>query len=74
MRLSGEGFALSLRFRIALSLLPWILGTVGVALTVDGFAFGQGTTFDPSASPPVEHPPAPKSQERTIDPSERVPV
>ncbi len=78
MGLSGEDFALSLRRRIALALLPWVLGAACVALTVDGLAFRSGTdvpVFEPNApAAPVEHPPAPKSQERTIDPSEHVPV
>ncbi|HWL86864.1 MAG TPA: hypothetical protein VNO21_13735 [Polyangiaceae bacterium] len=76
---SGERFALSLRHRVALALLPWVLAGASVALTIDGFAFHNGSDAPPMLDPtapaaPVEHAPAPKSQERTIDPSERIPV
>jgi len=70
--------ALSSHRRIALSLLPWLLGAACVAFTIDGLAFRPSADppqFEPDApAAPVEHAPAPKSQERTIDPSEHVPV
>ncbi|WP_394828840.1 hypothetical protein [Pendulispora albinea] len=66
--------------RVVLALAPWLLASACVALTIDGVAFRHpsGNDGDPMFGPggpvPVEHAPAPKSQERTIDPSERIPV
>jgi len=65
--------------RVALVLVPWALAAAFVVLTIDGVAFkrpgGSGNELGPGApSTPADPAPAPKSQERTIDPSERVPV
>jgi hypothetical protein len=65
--------------RIALVILPWVIASVGVAVTIDGVAFRRGDEnllLPPPGSPaaPVERAPTPKSEERVIDPSERVNV
>lgn len=62
--------------RLIIALLPWVVAPAAMAVSVDGAVFERSDEdfFGPPAPPPNEHAPTPKSEERTIDPSERVNV
>lgn len=65
--------------RAVLVILPWLIASVGVAVGIDGVAFRHGEENLQLPAPngpaaPVERAPTPKSEERTIDPSEHVHV